>query len=66
MKAVVINRGALEGMLDHLVEEEDAVKRYGSMARLVDLVENEMDRMDYQDEIADLFVEQLKGVLNDL
>ena len=60
MKTLVLDRNALNYTIGQLYEEESVIKRYGSYERFADLVENELEEMNWRSELKEVFESQVK------
>lgn len=60
MKTLILDRNALNYTIGQLYEEDSVTKRYGSYERFADLVEDEMDALNWRKELKEVFESQVK------
>ena len=60
MKTLILDRNALNYTIGQLYEEDSVTKLYGSYERFADLVEDEMDALNWRKELKEVFESQVK------
>ena len=66
MKTLVLDRNALNFTIGQLYEEDVVTKRYGSYERFADLVENELEEMNWRNELKEVFESQIKEACEEI
>ena len=66
MKTLILDRNALNYTIGQLYEEDSVTKRYGSYERFADLVEDEMDSLNWRKELKEVFESQVKEAANEV
>ena len=66
MKTLILDRNALNYTIGQLYKDDGVTKRYGSYERFADLVENELEEMNWRSELKEVFESQVKEACEEI